>query len=100
MKRRLRKMESLTLDNGIENRDHEKIGTTTYFCDPYSSWQKGGVENSNKLIRRYIPKGANIDGYSDKYIQKIINIINNKPRKILNYKTPREIMIENNQLKI
>jgi transposase, IS30 family len=56
----LRQKTTMTFDNGIENRDHEKIGLDIYFCDPYSSWQKGGVENANKMIRKYIPKGSDI----------------------------------------
>lgn len=94
----LNQKETMTFDNGIENRDHEKLGIKTFFCDPYSSWQKGGVENANKMIRRYIPKGADISCYSHQYVTMIIQRINNKPRKSLGYKTPLEIMIENNLL--
>jgi IS30 family transposase len=90
---------TLTLDNGIENREHDKLGIDTYFCDPYSSWQKGGVENANKMIRRHIPKGSDISCYSARYISMIIEKINNRPRRSLNYKTPLEIMLENNLLK-
>ncbi len=50
------------------------------------------------MIRRYIPKGVDISNYSDEYIEMIEILINNKPRKILNYKTPKEVMIENNLL--
>src|SRR3989338_1612953 len=50
-----KKALSITQDNGIENKDHRLLGIPTFFCDPYSSWQKGGVENANKMIRRYIP---------------------------------------------
>lgn len=91
-------ISSSTLDNGIENQWHYKLDIPIYFCDPYSSWQKGGVENVNKMIRRYIPKGSNISQYSNKYVRMIEDIINNKPRKSLNYKTPKEVMIENNLL--
>lgn len=98
------KFKTLTLDNGIENIQHEelkeqlKIGT--YFCDPFSAWQKPGVENVNKLIRRFIPKGSNIANYSDKYIENICKRLNNTPRKSLGYKTPKEVMMENNLLKV
>jgi len=91
-------IRSLTFDNGIENRLHERLDVNTYFCDPYSSWQKGGVENGNGMIRRYIPKGSDISIYSNKYIRMVENILNNKPRKSLGYKTPKEVMIENNLL--
>lgn len=99
MKNGIKKIKSLTLDNGIENRYWEKLDIDkVYFCDPYSSWQKGGVENVNRMIRRYIPKGTDISKYSNKYIERIVNILNNKPRKSLGYKTPYEVMIENDLL--
>jgi len=92
--------KTLTLDNGIENKDHEILSRNmdidVYFCDPYSSWQKGSVENVNGVIRRFIPKGANIADYSDVEIQTIENYLNHKPKKCLGYKTPYEVMIENN----
>jgi len=90
------KINSLTLDNGIENRFHEQLGIPVYFCDSYSSWQKGGVENINKMIRRFIPKGSDISLYSEKYVKMVEDILNNKPRKSLGYKTPLEVMRENN----
>jgi transposase, IS30 family len=59
---------TLTLDNGIENKQHKRItatsGATVFFCDPYSSWQKGGIEHANKLLRRYVPKGCDLGNYS------------------------------------
>jgi IS30 family transposase len=92
--------KTLTLDNGIENKDHETLSKNldidVYFCDPYASWQKGGVENVNGVVRRFIPKGANINDYSDAEIQMIENYLNSKPKKCLNYKTPYEVMTENN----
>lgn len=89
-------VKSITFDNGIENTKHEKLDVSTYFCDPYSSWQKGGVENANKMIRRFIPKKSDIGDYSDYYVKMVIDILNNKPRKSLNYKTAYEVMVENN----
>lgn len=97
---KLKKMKSLTLDNGIENQDHQGLNIPTYFCDPYSSWQKPGVENINKMIRRFILKGDDIGLYSEEYIKMIVKILNNKPRKSLNYKTPMEVMKERSLLKI
>lgn len=93
------KIKSLTLDNGLENRYWEELSIKyIYFCATYSSYQKGGVENINRMIRKYIPKGCDISKYSHEFIQKIENILNNKPRKCLGYKTPYEVMIENNLL--
>ena len=94
---------SLTVDNDISFRKHEELsellGVPIYFCHPYHSWEKGGVENINKLIRQYIPKGSDISRYSDKYIREIETKLNNRPRKSLNYKTPLEVMLKNNQFK-
>lgn len=89
-----KKALSISEDNGIENTKHEELGIPVYFCDPYSSWQKGGVENANKMIRRYIPKGADIAEYADEDFRRITRILNNKPRKSLDYKTPHEVMVE------
>ena len=83
---------SMTLDNGQENRLHKKLGIRTYFCDPYSSWQKPGIENANKLIRRFIPKKSDISKYSHRFIKLMVDKYNNKPRKKLRWKTPNEIM--------
>lgn len=103
MFRKLLKTISLTLDNGIENTHHEwlqtKLGIKIYFCDPYSSWQKPGIENANKLIRRFIPKGVDISRYSDTLIRKEIQKLNHTPRKALQYKTPHEVMTEHNLFK-
>lgn len=91
--------QSITLDNGIENRDHETLAASSYFCDPYSSWQKGGVENGIKMIRRFLPKGIDLALYSDDDVKYIIDILNGKPRKSLGYATPKEIMVEKNLFK-
>jgi transposase, IS30 family len=89
-----KKALSISEDNGVENTRHEELGIPVYFCDPYSSWQKGGVEHANKMIRRYIPKGADIGEYTDEDFRRITMILNNKPRKSLKYKTPYEVMVE------
>lgn len=87
-------MKSAALDNGIENRDHEAIGTPTFFCDPYSSWQKPHVENAIRLVRRFIPKGSDLSRVPETKIARVARILNHKPRKSLGYKTPYEIMAE------
>jgi IS30 family transposase len=99
IKRGLVCMRSVTYDNGIENKDHASLGVDDYFCDPYSSWQKGGVENANRMIRRYIPKGTNLDNISPQKLAHIVRIINNKPRKILGYKSALQIAREEALLK-
>lgn len=86
-----KKALSVTQDNGIENREHRELGVPTFFCDPYSSWQKGGVENANKMIRRYIPKGTDWATVSQDYLDEIVAIINGKPRRSLGYRTALEV---------
>lgn len=96
-------MKTLTLDNDIVFKKHkelsELLGRPIYFCHPYHSWEKGGVENTNKLIRRFIPKRSDISQYTDEYIQMVQDVLNNKPRKCLKAKTPYEVMKENRQFK-
>lgn len=88
--------KTLTFDNGTENYEHEKLKDwymiETYFCDPYKSYQKGSVENTNGLIRQYIHKGSSIDDLTDEQIQAIEDKLNNRPRKKLGYLTPNEAM--------
>jgi IS30 family transposase len=89
-------VKSITLDNGSENSHHalikQKHNIQTYFCDPYSAWQKGGVENTNGLIRQYIPKGTDMNTINQKYLNYIQDRLNNRPRKSLDYLTPQEVM--------
>lgn len=92
-------MNSLSLDNGIENRNHNQLGIPTFFCDPYASWQKGGVENINGMLRRYLPKGMDLALVSRAELNKIVRIINNKPRKILGYKSALQVMNERGLLR-
>jgi IS30 family transposase len=93
MKENITKIHSITFDNGIENRYHMKLNIPTFFCEPYSSWQKGSVENLNKMIRKYIPKGSDISQYSEEYIAWVEMRINEKPRKILGYRSAKEVAI-------
>lgn len=87
---------TITFDNGRENAQHMKLkkslGIETYFCDPYSSWQKGSVENIIGLIRQYIPKGTDLSTVSNKRIKEIQDKLNNRPRKCLGYKTPNQVL--------
>lgn len=82
---------SLTLDNGLEFKGHQAFGVDTFFCHPYSSWQKGAVEYSNRLIRRHFPKKTRLADISPQKLSLIVEAINNTPRKCLNYKTPHQI---------
>lgn len=86
---------TLTLDNGIENAKHtditKTIGTRCYFANPYHSWERGTNENTNGLIRWYLPKGTDFAKVSDEDIQKIEHLLNTRPRKRLRYQTPLEV---------
>ena len=90
--------KSMTMDNGIENTKYEELGIPTFFCDPYSSWQKGGVENANKMIRRYFPKRTDFADVLQEDVDRVVSIINSKPRKSLGYKKPWEVMKQHNLL--
>ncbi|MEK9158808.1 MAG: IS30 family transposase [Patescibacteria group bacterium] len=87
---------SYTFDNGSENRYHlvlkELFNIETYLCDPFASWQKGAVENTNKLNRRYLPRDTDLDSLTDYDIYLIQERLNNRPRKCLNYQTPNEVI--------
>jgi len=90
---------SITSDNGTEFAEHEyiakKLDAEFYFAHPYSSWERGLSEYSNKLIRQYITKKSNFNDFSNKDIFKINNILNNRPRKLLNFVTPSELLYNN-----
>lgn len=84
---------SVTTDNGSEFTKHEelsKFGIKTYFADPYSSGQRGTNENTNGLIRRYLPKKTNFENLSQTRLDAIVWRINNRPKKVLKFHTPQE----------
>lgn len=89
---------SVTFDNGSENARHGELkrefGIETYFCDPCCSWQKGGVENLNKLIRQYFPKKTDFSRVSEEAIHAVQEKLNNRPRKSLNYRSPNQVISE------
>ena len=87
-------VRSLTLDNGVENIRYQELGIQTFFCHPYSSWEKGQIENAFGMMRRYIPKKASLVNYSPEDISAIVEHINSIPRKILNYRSPKEVFEE------
>ena len=91
-------LKTITTDNGPEFAAHEwiarKLNVQVYFTDSYSSWQKGNIENTNKLIRQYIPKGTDISQVTDKKIAMIQNKINKRPREKLNFMTPNEVFFK------
>jgi IS30 family transposase len=89
--------KSMTNDNGsefitaISRRSEEALGVPVYFCDPCSPWQRGTVENAIGLLRQYIPKKYDFSKMTSSQLKKYENKLNNRPRKVLNFKTPTEI---------
>jgi len=88
-------IKTMTYDNGVEMARHKEFtkqtGIKVYFADPYASWQRGTNENTNGLIRRYFPKGTDFNKVTAKQLKYVQEKLNNRPRKIINYKTPNEI---------
>ena len=88
-------LKTITYDNGSENTEHDKtdaaLKTESYFCAPYHSWEKGTVENTIGIIRRWLPKKTDLQKVPDDKIVEIENWLNNRPRKCLGYKTPWEV---------
>lgn len=89
-------VKSLTIDNDICFRHHPQmsriIGAPIFFCHPYHSWEKGSIENMNKWIRQYVKKGSDISAYSETYLAFVENRLNDRPRKCLKFRTPREVV--------
>lgn len=87
--------QTITFDNGTEFADHlvltQRLRMRTFFCDPYSPWQKGAVENAIGRLRRFLPRKTNINTLDDHTLQACIAAYNNTPRKCLGFRTPAEV---------
>ena len=89
--------QTVTFDNGTEFALHHQLhafGFETFFCDTYSPWQKGGVENAIGRLRRTLPRKTDLAALSDKQFTRLIQAYNNTPRKCLGYRTPAEIFLD------
>jgi IS30 family transposase len=94
-------VKSITFDNGTEFADHksitEHLHAAVYFADPYAAYQRGSNEQVNGLIRRYLPKGTSFKDLDQQKLDRIIQTINNRPRKCLAYQTPNEVFLKQRQ---
>lgn len=92
-------VHTITVDNGAEFADHQRLAglldSKIYFTHPYSSWEKGLIEYTNKLFRQYIPKKSNLDDFNDQQIKQIQYRINDRPRYKLNFYSPKEMFFLN-----
>jgi len=94
--------KTLTVDNGLEFTNHgdisKKTGLDVYFSHPGCPYEKGSVENGNKILRKYFPKGTDLREVSHWKLKEVINNINHTPRKILNYLTPYEVLFNHGKI--
>jgi IS30 family transposase len=90
------KVNSITYDNGLEFAMHELVNELleceSYFCKPYRSWEKGGVENYNGLVRQYFPKGHDFATITPERLVEVEDEINNRPRNVLSYQSPNDLL--------
>lgn len=98
MRRHPQRFKTVTADNGTEFHDYAAIeratGTAFYFATPHHSWERGTNENTNGLIRQYVPKGTSMAKLTQQRCNAIARALNNRPRKRLGFKTPQECFNE------
>jgi len=89
-------MATLTWDRGHELQQHQRFAVATdvqvYFCDPRSPWQRGSNENTNGLLRQYLPKNANLRAYTQRQLDAVARRLNTRPRQTLDFRTPAEVL--------
>ena len=96
IQKRFPELRTITTDNDLLLQNHQALakllGVKIYFCHPYHSWEKGTVENTNKHIRKYIPKGSDISKYSKRLIKRLEAKLNRRIMKVINFNTPDELL--------
>ena len=92
------RVHTITLEKGMEFADHQWVSKVLqadiYFAHPYSSWELGLNENTNKLVRQYLPKSRDLRGVTDEEVKVVMDVLNNRPRKNLGYLTPNEVFLD------
>ena len=103
IKKRFPELKSISTDNDILLQKHKELekllGVRIYFCHPYHSWEKGTIENTNKHVRRDIPKGSDLSKYSKQFVRNVEVKLSRRYMKVLNYKTPEEMLNEHRKRK-
>lgn len=103
IRERFPELKTISIDNDVLLQKHKELekllSVKIYFCHPYSSWEKGSIENTNKYVRKDIPKSSDISRYSKRFIQKLEDKLNRRYMKVLKYKTPQEMLNEHRKHK-
>ncbi len=103
IKKRFPELKTITTDNDILLTHHQRLekllGVKIYFCNPYHSWEKGTIENTNKHIRKDIPKGSDISRYSKRFIRMVEERLNRRYMKVTDHETPSEALIRHRKQK-
>ena len=88
--------QSVTFDNGSEFTEHrrltDRLGLAVYFAEPYKAWQRGANENANGLLRQFFPKGIDFKRISSREVARVQQLLNERPRRRLGYRTPIEVI--------
>ena len=91
-------LKTITWDQGVEMAETARVrikdGCEVYFCDPHSPWQRPTNENTNGVLRQYFPKGTDLSRWSAQDLAAVAYTLNNRPRKVLDWKTPAEVFAE------